>query len=313
MATATYTASASASASAPTTVQMFDVNANTIFDYSEENETLIKAILLYLTKDYVQCLKNEGDYLKTSENRHDFMEKIVDFFRSIEDWVANPVCLAKSLLKSFGKSISIECEKKDVSTFNCLTRKGAITEFSEEEIDDLLFEKITFNRYFDCGEITKKFHELLRGRYHNDAQAILLAVYMTETNENVPQSTPTTTANSKKEEKKVTMESFWDMDCRHTSDEEDDANDYSQQPSLYVCDHCNMQWDGFAQCQCGWQHDWFQQPPLSPLPQMKSKSKSKKHPGEWSSAYHYGQCGQSCPCCRARNNEFFGACTICKH
>lgn len=42
------------------------------------------------------------------------------------------------------------------------------------------------------------------------------------------------------------------------------------------------------------------------------------HPEIWSDISHYGQCGQSCPCCRARlyqrgidMDARFGACTIC--
>ena len=48
----------------------------------------------------------------------------------------------------------------------------------------------------------------------------------------------------------------------------------------------------------------------------------KKHPKGWESSLHYmrmgGQCGQSCPCCRAQvflnkidPDAHFGACEIC--
>ena len=39
-----------------------------------------------------------------------------------------------------------------------------------------------------------------------------------------------------------------------------------------------------------------------------------KHPEYWTKEKHYGehgQCGQSCPCCRAEVGDTFGACTIC--
>ena len=39
-----------------------------------------------------------------------------------------------------------------------------------------------------------------------------------------------------------------------------------------------------------------------------------KHPEYWSKEKHYGihgQCGQSCPCCRAEVGDTFGACPIC--
>lgn len=39
-----------------------------------------------------------------------------------------------------------------------------------------------------------------------------------------------------------------------------------------------------------------------------------KHPNYWTKEKHYGahgQCGQSCPCCRAEVGDTFGACPIC--
>ena len=36
-----------------------------------------------------------------------------------------------------------------------------------------------------------------------------------------------------------------------------------------------------------------------------------KHPYIWSKDNHYGQCGQSCPCCRAHFYETLGACPLC--
>ena len=35
------------------------------------------------------------------------------------------------------------------------------------------------------------------------------------------------------------------------------------------------------------------------------------HPKYWNIHTHYGQCGQSCPCCRAEVGDTFGACPIC--
>ena len=35
------------------------------------------------------------------------------------------------------------------------------------------------------------------------------------------------------------------------------------------------------------------------------------HPDVWSKKNHYGQCGQSCPCCRAHMGDTLGACNIC--
>ena len=47
--------------------------------------------------------------------------------------------------------------------------------------------------------------------------------------------------------------------------------------------------------------------------------KKKKHPSSWSKNLHYGQCGQSCPCCRfiaesslePKYRSWFGVCKIC--
>ena len=36
-----------------------------------------------------------------------------------------------------------------------------------------------------------------------------------------------------------------------------------------------------------------------------------KHPSVWCPKSHYGQCGQSCPCCRAHVGDIFGVCPIC--
>ena len=45
----------------------------------------------------------------------------------------------------------------------------------------------------------------------------------------------------------------------------------------------------------------------------KEKEKINSHPKSWNSHTHYGQCGQSCPCCRAIVGDKWGACSICSH
>ena len=35
------------------------------------------------------------------------------------------------------------------------------------------------------------------------------------------------------------------------------------------------------------------------------------HPPHWNPIRHFGRCGQSCPCCRARVGELMGACPVC--
>jgi hypothetical protein len=38
-----------------------------------------------------------------------------------------------------------------------------------------------------------------------------------------------------------------------------------------------------------------------------------EHPKCWSAVFHYGMCGQSCPCCRAIVEESnLGVCPICR-
>ena len=37
------------------------------------------------------------------------------------------------------------------------------------------------------------------------------------------------------------------------------------------------------------------------------------HPTCWSADKHYGQCGQSCPCCRAEIGDNWGACMVCSN
>ena len=47
----------------------------------------------------------------------------------------------------------------------------------------------------------------------------------------------------------------------------------------------------------------------------KNIDMGKKHTdiySGWNEKNHYGQCGQSCPCCRWKiGREIFGSCTIC--
>ena len=40
--------------------------------------------------------------------------------------------------------------------------------------------------------------------------------------------------------------------------------------------------------------------------------KVQDHPKSWDKHTHYGQCGQSCPCCRSEVGDTWGSCPICK-
>lgn len=48
------------------------------------------------------------------------------------------------------------------------------------------------------------------------------------------------------------------------------------------------------------------------VPQRAERCSDENHPTGWTPITHYGQCGQSCPCCRRRVGDTLGACTICK-
>ena len=50
-------------------------------------------------------------------------------------------------------------------------------------------------------------------------------------------------------------------------------------------------------------------------PKIKKKNTPKLHihPASWNPHTHYGQCGQSCPCCRTIVGDKWGSCSICVH
>ena len=61
-------------------------------------------------------------------------------------------------------------------------------------------------------------------------------------------------------------------------------------------------------------------PPTPPLEECERVSPSRlraeaepelTHSPGWNVLRHHGQCGQSCPCCRAEQDEWFGSCVIC--
>ena len=101
---------------------------------------------------------------------------------------------------------------------------------------------------------------------------------------------------------------------------------YTDDEDMITCYNCGRCWDGYAQCCCyGIPIDEDE-----PVPERKKRShtmtlrshtKDKvnedineieiKHPENWTSHTHYGQCGQSCPCCRAIVGDKWGACSIC--
>lgn len=54
-------------------------------------------------------------------------------------------------------------------------------------------------------------------------------------------------------------------------------------------------------------------PPAKRMPVIQKKEES--HPSDWTDSNHYGQCGQSCPCCRSviEGATGIGTCPICNN
>mgnify|MGYP006451602903 FL=1 len=102
-----------------------------------------------------------------------------------------------------------------------------------------------------------------------------------------------------------------------------DSDSESEEEDDYVtCENCGNYWDGFAQCSCleiSLTDDEEPEPEQEPTHKMTLRSDTKKqtqpteHPSSWDQHSHYGQCGQSCPCCRTEVGDTWGACPICKH
>jgi hypothetical protein len=111
------------------------------------------------------------------------------------------------------------------------------------------------------------------------------------------------------------------------------------------CDNCGNCWDGYSQCNCnGIPMD--DDEPVKSTHSMTLRSHSTMtestvkvdkvdkvalecvgsvpvyeqnqeeeliHPECWNAIGHYGQCGQSCPCCRAEVGDEWGACLVCSN
>ena len=125
----------------------------------------------------------------------------------------------------------------------------------------------------------------------------------------------------------------------YDEEEEDDE--------MTTCTTCGHYWDGFAQCKClgippdddaaadneendddaaddAADADAAAAPDSNSKMTLRSVYKNKnntqspikthveEHPASWDSTNHYGQCGQSCPCCRSEVGDTLGACPICK-
>jgi len=112
---------------------------------------------------------------------------------------------------------------------------------------------------------------------------------------------------------------------------------YETDEEMVTCENCGNTWDGYAQCMClgipDYDSDTEEQD--TELGQrthqmtLRSHTKLKEeelatgvagagaedepitHPECWNEHTHYGQCGQSCPCCRAMVGDEWGACLVC--
>jgi hypothetical protein len=101
---------------------------------------------------------------------------------------------------------------------------------------------------------------------------------------------------------------------------------------MVTCDNCGNCWDGYAQCSCHGIPMVDELEPDKVIPAnnsepthtmtLRSHSFGMKfiveetdqeliHPDCWNAIGHYGQCGQSCPCCRAEVGDVWGACLVC--
>jgi len=106
---------------------------------------------------------------------------------------------------------------------------------------------------------------------------------------------------------------------------------YTDDKDMISCYNCGRCWDGFAQCCCYGipideetdeneqvqerktrTHTMTLRSHIKDKVNEEDKKESEiNHPDSWSSHTHYGQCGQSCPCCRAIVGDKWGACSIC--
>lgn len=92
---------------------------------------------------------------------------------------------------------------------------------------------------------------------------------------------------------------------------------------MVTCSNCGRCWDGYAQCCCHGipidDDSETKQKTRTHTMTLRSDTKDTKeytksneiHPESWNEYTHYGQCGQSCPCCRTMVGDKWGACSIC--
>ena len=102
---------------------------------------------------------------------------------------------------------------------------------------------------------------------------------------------------------------------------------YETDEEMVTCENCGNIWDGYAQCMCLGIPDYnsdsdeeIHNTSTHPMT-LRSHSRPKDteeiatetltHPECWNVHTHYGQCGQSCPCCRAMVGDEWGACLVC--
>ena len=118
---------------------------------------------------------------------------------------------------------------------------------------------------------------------------------------------------------------------------------YETDEEMVTCDNCGNTWDGYAQCIClgipEYDSDTDEEKDTSyklSTHQMTLRSHTRPnaieskadpedqpvaaaiaepitHPECWNEHTHYGQCGQSCPCCRAMVGDEWGACLVCRN
>jgi hypothetical protein len=116
---------------------------------------------------------------------------------------------------------------------------------------------------------------------------------------------------------------------------------YESDEEMVTCENCGNTWDGYAQCYCYGIPEYDSdgdkeqdtdnsrsthqmtlrshtslnatEPAAQPVAEPEAIVEPITHPECWDENTHYGQCGQSCPCCRARVGDEWGACLVCSN
>ena len=76
---------------------------------------------------------------------------------------------------------------------------------------------------------------------------------------------------------------------------------YNEYDYEYYCRKCKTSFDDSCNCVEKTNNET----------EVKTCNQNIKHPNSWNKDTHYGQCGQSCPCCRTIVGDKLGSCLVC--